>query len=83
MNYKKCIRALAIFIALGAISIMFFADFITKILAPGLNIVPPFSLILLLGFYTILLAWQNTFAALLQSMNVLRIFGYICLRWLQ
>ncbi|MDR2252013.1 MAG: MATE family efflux transporter [Endomicrobium sp.] len=71
---KKCIRALAIFIALGAISIMFFANFIIKVLAPGLNIDPPLSLIALLGLYTFLLAWQNTFAILLQSMNVLRIF---------
>jgi O-antigen/teichoic acid export membrane protein len=71
---KKSIRALAIFIALGTISIMFFANFITKVLAPGLNIDPPLYLIALLGLYTFLLAWQNTFATLLQSMNVLRIF---------
>ncbi|MDR1942684.1 MAG: hypothetical protein LBQ04_00970 [Endomicrobium sp.] len=71
---KKCIRISMIFIALGAIAIMFFANFIIKLLAPGVNIDPPLSLIALLGLFTFLLAWQNTFAMLLQSMNVLRIF---------
>jgi O-antigen/teichoic acid export membrane protein len=71
---KKYITASIILIILGTILIMFFANFIIKVLAPGLNISTHFSLIILLGFYTVLLAWQNTFAALLQSMNVLRIF---------
>jgi hypothetical protein len=74
----KNILVFVIFILAGTIIVMFFADFIIKVLAPGLNIVPPLSLILLLGFYTIILAWQTTFAILLQSMNVLKIF-WICL----
>jgi ADP-heptose:LPS heptosyltransferase/O-antigen/teichoic acid export membrane protein len=71
---KNTIGTSVIFIAAGTISVIFFANFIIKVLAPGVNITPPLSLILLLAFYTILTAWQNTFASLLQSMNVLRIF---------
>jgi O-antigen/teichoic acid export membrane protein len=71
---KKCIGTSVIFIVVGTISVMFFANFIIKVLAPGLNSAPSLSLILLLGLCTILLAWQNTFAMLLQSMNVLRLF---------
>jgi O-antigen/teichoic acid export membrane protein len=71
---KKCISTSVIFIAVGTIAVIFFANSIIKILAPGVIIASYLSLILLLGFYTILLAWQNTFSILLQSMNVLRIF---------
>jgi O-antigen/teichoic acid export membrane protein len=71
---KKYTAVSIISIILGTILVMFFANFIIKILAPGLNISTPFSLIILFGFYTALLAWQNTFATLLQSMNVLKIF---------
>jgi O-antigen/teichoic acid export membrane protein len=71
---KKCVCASAILIVLGTITVIFFANLIIKVLAPGLNIAPSLSLILLLGLYTFLLAWQDTFATLLQSMNVLKIF---------
>ncbi|MDR2457181.1 MAG: MATE family efflux transporter [Clostridiales Family XIII bacterium] len=71
---KKYISTFVIFIVVGTIFVMLFANFIISVLAPGLSINAPFSLIILLGFYTILLAWQNTFATLLQSMNVLKIF---------
>jgi O-antigen/teichoic acid export membrane protein len=71
---KKCISTSVIFIMAGTIPVIFFANFIIKVLAPGVNITPPLSLILFLCFYTILLAWQNTFSTLLQSMNVLKIF---------
>ncbi|MDR2437141.1 MAG: MATE family efflux transporter [Endomicrobium sp.] len=71
---KKCIGTSVIFIVVGTIFVMFFANFIINVLAPGLSINTPFSLIILLGVYTILLAWQGTFSALLQSMNVLKIF---------
>jgi O-antigen/teichoic acid export membrane protein len=71
---KKYISTSVIFIASGTIAVIFFSNLIIKILAPGISIASPLSLILLLGFYTILSAWQNTFASLLQSMNVLKIF---------
>jgi O-antigen/teichoic acid export membrane protein len=71
---KQYLIYVTFFMIIGTILIIIFSGFITKILAPGLNIIPTMSLLLLFGFYITIRSWQDTFVVFLQSINSLKIF---------
>jgi O-antigen/teichoic acid export membrane protein len=71
---KKYLAYATLFIIAGTLGVMIFSGFIVKVLAPNLDIVASVPLLLLFCIYMIAKAWQDTFAAFLQSINVLRIF---------
>ncbi|MDR3274539.1 MAG: MATE family efflux transporter [Endomicrobium sp.] len=75
---KKTIKRNLIYVTLfmiaGTAAVMIFSKFIITILAPGLDIIPVGSLILLFGIYITIKAWQDTFMIFLQSISTLKIF---------
>jgi O-antigen/teichoic acid export membrane protein len=70
-SLARCIRLGMIFVASATVALVYAAPYISEILAPDQDIQIPTQLILLMGTYHLIRVWNDVYAVILQSMNVL------------